>query len=507
MKRFLSAIGGAALIVMLGGAGPFQVPGLIVEPGGSVSGPFGGASVLSTGTTTSISLSNRFAQTVNVMDYGAVTGTTDSSAAFAAAYAAAPAGSVIQVPYGAYTLGSAPTGSKHVLWDLNGSIYQGGTTPVGSLPGINETVYQNAKSFSKAATGSSSNDYATVRADLTSSVAGVSGEALSNYVSNMTISGTPVFSAYGVSSGMQISSNGTQPVVAVNGVGFRASNPGTGVGNPIFGGTFAAEDHTFQNSSISGTLVGAEVDVYGNGLDNFISTSPSALGIRSMMGLIYGQPNDVVGSGIPIEVSNGLYIGPQNQTNSQGYLRRGIQIWGQYEDAGIDLSNLVTYGSSVRGAILLASGQAISFEPTAAVNLRYISANNALVSSYPVQVANGGFAVTGTLSGVGFDASPATISIAAFRSAAGQKWCYDVSCTVNISEVAGVATVAGGNLGVTGIIPSKFTVATLPTCNSTTEGLRETVTDATAPTWLGALTGGGTVVAPAFCNGSAWVGG
>jgi len=31
------------------------------------------------------------------------------------------------------------------------------------------------------------------------------------------------------------------------------------------------------------------------------------------------------------------------------------------------------------------------------------------------------------------------------------------------------------------------------------------VTDAVAPTYLGALTGGGTVVTPVFYNGTAWV--
>lgn len=47
-----------------------------------------------------------------------------------------------------------------------------------------------------------------------------------------------------------------------------------------------------------------------------------------------------------------------------------------------------------------------------------------------------------------------------------------------------------------------FTVATLPTPSGTAYA---TVTDATAPTYLGALTGGGSVVCPVFYNGTAWV--
>jgi len=47
-----------------------------------------------------------------------------------------------------------------------------------------------------------------------------------------------------------------------------------------------------------------------------------------------------------------------------------------------------------------------------------------------------------------------------------------------------------------------YTVATLPTGF---QGARAYVTDATLPTYLGTLTGGGSVVCPVFYNGSAWV--
>lgn len=70
---------------------------------------------------------------------------------------------------------------------------------------------------------------------------------------------------------------------------------------------------------------------------------------------------------------------------------------------------------------------------------------------------------------------------------------------------------AGGGSGVTfyGTVvhdaPVRFkgyTVATLP---AGTQGDRAFVTDATAPTFLGTLTGGGAVVTPVFYNGTAWV--
>ena len=60
-----------------------------------------------------------------------------------------------------------------------------------------------------------------------------------------------------------------------------------------------------------------------------------------------------------------------------------------------------------------------------------------------------------------------------------------------------------GNLTVTGKIKTAgYTVATLP---AGVVGDRAYVTDATAPTYLGALTGGGAVTCPVFFNGTTWV--
>lgn len=62
-----------------------------------------------------------------------------------------------------------------------------------------------------------------------------------------------------------------------------------------------------------------------------------------------------------------------------------------------------------------------------------------------------------------------------------------------------------GNADVTGTIKTGgYTVATLP---AGTTGERAYVTDATTPTYLGALTGGGAVVCPVFKNATVWVSG
>jgi hypothetical protein len=61
------------------------------------------------------------------------------------------------------------------------------------------------------------------------------------------------------------------------------------------------------------------------------------------------------------------------------------------------------------------------------------------------------------------------------------------------------ATIVQGRAGVAA------TVATLPTCNANLAGIGDYyVTDATTPTYNGALTGGSNVVVRVFCNGTAW---
>jgi len=48
------------------------------------------------------------------------------------------------------------------------------------------------------------------------------------------------------------------------------------------------------------------------------------------------------------------------------------------------------------------------------------------------------------------------------------------------------------------------TVAQLPTCDVSHAGNIRVVTDATTPTYNGALVGGGAVVVTVLCTGSAW---
>lgn len=51
----------------------------------------------------------------------------------------------------------------------------------------------------------------------------------------------------------------------------------------------------------------------------------------------------------------------------------------------------------------------------------------------------------------------------------------------------------------------EYTVATLPTCNTASRGLRVHVTDALTPVALATIVAGGAAVVPVFCNGTAYI--
>lgn len=83
----------------------------------------------------------------------------------------------------------------------------------------------------------------------------------------------------------------------------------------------------------------------------------------------------------------------------------------------------------------------------------------------------------------------------------GSALVYPGTIGPNIGKIAKYD--ANGNLDYANVLTTTgYTVATLPAGNI---GDTAYVTDATAPTYLGALTGGGSVVCPVFYNGTIWV--
>lgn len=120
-----------------------------------------------------------------------------------------------------------------------------------------------------------------------------------------------------------------------------------------------------------------------------------------------------------------------------------------------------------------------------------------------------------TSTGVGIFATSTSAALHIIRTTEQQRTGYDASnyYSTTVSSTGGVTfNAVGSGSAFTYSDPvifsstarlNTYTVATLPAAG--TAGRIAYVTDATAPTYLGTLTGGGSVVTPVFDNGTAWV--
>ena len=99
-----ASVDGTQAIIGVGGVDQMTVSNAGVVTANSFVG-LNGSSVTATGSTTARTLANRFADVVNVKDFGAVgDGVADDSAAFLAAHTATPNGKPIYVPPGNYKI-------------------------------------------------------------------------------------------------------------------------------------------------------------------------------------------------------------------------------------------------------------------------------------------------------------------------------------------------------------------------------------------------------------------
>lgn len=83
-----------------------------------------------------------------------------------------------------------------------------------------------------------------------------------------------------------------------------------------------------------------------------------------------------------------------------------------------------------------------------------------------------------------------------------------LSGSTSALAVNAAAVLTASATAVTSTQPIKlpnYIVSGLPTCNAGFRGAEAYVTDALTPTFLVAVTGGGAVVSPVFCNGTNWV--
>ena len=332
--------------------------------------------------------------------YGAkLNGVTDDTAAFAAAYVAAPAGSVIYVPKGTTVLqqpgnwGVALT--KRVKWLVDGTILADGTPLASSIPNgggpaglvLPGFVAGNTPMGLSSSQGASqSTDFSVNQsAYIVNHTGGTNGTVITNVRADTIIYNSPQNFIWG---GLdRLIWNGTQTPNASTPAQHVAryvqtlrqsatTNPSGGyLPQPqLWTACLEYRDTTGLPSSATNASLTIEMDWFGNGLDDANS--------RTIQSLVIGQTNT---SGAPVEVSS--IIGVYLAAGSSGSAKTVFAIGVPFSNAVLD----TTYAQSLSGApaIKLSAGHAIAFESTNSNRLWYNSTTNTLTwnqgtLAYPV---------------------------------------------------------------------------------------------------------------------------
>jgi len=316
-------------------------------------------------------------------------GVTDDTAAFMAAYQAAPAGSVIYVPNGVTVLQNPASWgiplTKRVKWIVDGTTLSNGTAladaiPNGTgpasltLPGV--VVGNNQQSAEVSQGSSQPTDFAVFRtAYIVNHTGGpTTGVVASNARVDTLIYNSPNNYIWGgldrlLWCGVQTGSAsaaaqhvGRYVQTIRQSVGI--SSNGTALPQPqMWAACLEYRDTTAQLSSITNSGITCEMDWFGNGPDDGHN--------RQLQSLVVGQNNL---SGAPIEISTvvGIYLAAGH--TGHAYTVLGINI--PFSTSAVDTTNATQMTGAA--AIRLAAGHIIAFEPTVTYRLGFDSTTNVL---------------------------------------------------------------------------------------------------------------------------------
>lgn len=326
-------------------------------------------------------------------------GTTDDTAAFIAAYQAAPAGSVIYVPNGVSSLQNPSTWgvalTKWVKWIVDGTTLPNGTSladaiPLGNgpasflLPGV---VVGNSATSAEISQGSSQpTDFAVLHTSyIVNHTGGTSGTVASNTSTDTIIYNSPNNYIWGgldrlLWCGIQTGSASTPAQHVGRYVQTLRQSVGTNSsGAPLpqpqlWGACVEYRDTTAQPSSVTNSAITVEMDWFGNGVDDGRT--------RQVQSLVIGQNNT---SGSPVQVSTviGVYLAAGHSGNVFTVL--GVAI--PFSTSVLDTTAATQMAGA--SAIRMASGHTIAFEPTVTYRLGFDSTTSVLrwyqgTSSYVV---------------------------------------------------------------------------------------------------------------------------
>ncbi len=383
-----------------------QVATVLPRSGGTLTGTL----ILSAAPTTPLQAATKSyvdanpnsAGVINVMlpPYGAkIDGATDDTAAFKAAYLAAPAGSAIYVPNGTTVIqqpgawGVALT--KYVKWIVDGTVLSGGTplsaaiptggSPAGFvLPGF--VVGNTGSGFTTSQGASQPTDFAVNQSSyIVNHTGGANGDVIANVRADTIIYSSPGNYVWGgldrlIWAGTQTPNAATAAqhvgryIQTLRQAATTGSN-GSFLPQPqLWAACLEYRDTTGQPSSATNASLTVEMDWYGNGLDD--------ANCRTIQSLVIGQNNT---SGPAVEVGN--IIGVYLSAGSSGSAKTVFGIGVPFSNAVLDS----TYAQQINNApvIKMSAGQAIAFEATNSNRLLFDSTTNTLrwnqgTISYPV---------------------------------------------------------------------------------------------------------------------------
>ncbi|MFO1026189.1 MAG: hypothetical protein U1E70_13465 [Acetobacteraceae bacterium] len=317
----------------------------------------------------------------------ALNGVTDDTAAFKAAYQAAPAGGAIYVPYGVAVLqqpgswGVALT--KRVKWLIDGTTASDGTplasaVPTGGitaplmLPGL--VVGNTPKGFSISQSASDPTDLAVNQNCYVVTHNGGTSNVIANHRTDTLIVSSPASFVWGgldrmIWAGQQVPS-GTSMVQHVGRyiqtlryAANRGAN-GSYVQQPeLWAACLEYKDMTGLPSSSTAASITIEMDWYGNGADDGNS--------RQIQSLVIGQANT---AGAPVEV--GTVIGVYLAAGSTGSVKNVFTIGTPFSGAVLDTRMATPQNSAP--IIRMGAGQAIAFEGTSTYRMYFDSSVNSL---------------------------------------------------------------------------------------------------------------------------------
>lgn len=255
----------------------------------------------------------------------------------------------------------------------------------------------------------------------------------------------------------------------------------------------AAAQRLFVGTGAGVTNSGTATVAIGHSAMNAsgVASQDTALGVESLYNLITGNDNVAVG------YTAGKFL---NSVVALTNATQSVFIGSDTRSLADSQTNEIVIGYGGRG-----NGSNTATIGNASLTDIYTSANiivyDAANDANPLTALGASAAERLTIQSV-YDSGAQTLDYVEFKT-------YTASATADkgkyrfLVDETLVAEITDSGIVSSGITRTAgYTVAGLP---AGTQGDRAFVTDATAPTFLGVLTGGGAVVTPVFHNGTAWV--